>query len=153
MSHLPYEGAANGERAIAEIERLLARFREVQSFGTARDYERGLVIVQFRHRGRQVCIEASTHGYAAAWLRAHPYTYRQRCAKHEHERKAAQVAQHAVCSILRDWIKGLVTAIETGVFSFEGAFLGQLVLPSGVTVLQHLDTQLKLTEGVAHGNG
>jgi hypothetical protein len=42
-----------------------------------------------------------------------------------------------VCSVLRDWIKGQVTAIEVGILTFEGAFLGQILLPSGRTVLEH----------------
>ena len=37
---------------------------------------------------------------------------------------------------LRDWVKGQVTAIETGMLSFEGAFLGQILLPNGQTVLE-----------------
>lgn len=36
-----------------------------------------------------------------------------------------------------DWIKGQVMAIETGILSFEGAFLGQILLPSGQTILEH----------------
>jgi hypothetical protein len=47
------------------------------------------------------------------------------------------IASVAVYSILRDWIKGQVTAIETGILTFEGAFLGQILLPSGRTVLEH----------------
>ena len=46
----------------------------------------------------------------------------------------------AVYSILRDWIKGQITAIETGILTFEGAFLGQILLPSGQTVLEHATT-------------
>lgn len=42
----------------------------------------------------------------------------------------------AVYSVLRDWIKGQVTAIETGILSFEGAFLGQILLSNGQTVLE-----------------
>jgi hypothetical protein len=46
-------------------------------------------------------------------------------------------AQIATCSILRDWIKGQITAVEVGILTFEGAFLGQLLLPNGRTVLEH----------------
>lgn len=43
----------------------------------------------------------------------------------------------AVYSILRDWIKGQVMAIETGILTFEGAFLGQILLPNtGTTVME-----------------
>lgn len=51
--------------------------------------------------------------------------------------KAMDVASVAVYSILRDWIKGQIMAIETGILSFEGAFLGQIMLPTGHTVLEH----------------
>lgn len=52
-----------------------------------------------------------------------------------HEAKAMKQAEISVCSILRDWIKGQVVAIETGILTFEGAFLGQILLPTGKTVL------------------
>jgi hypothetical protein len=52
-------------------------------------------------------------------------------------KKANEIASTAVYSILRDWIKGQVAAIETGVLSFDAAFLGQILLPSGKTVLEH----------------
>ena len=48
------------------------------------------------------------------------------------------IAIVAVYSILRDWIKGQITAIETGILSFEGAFLGQILLGNGKSVLEHV---------------
>ena len=63
--------------------------------------------------------------------------------KQAQEAKAMEIASTAVYSILRDWIKGQVTAIETGVLSFEGAFLGQMLLANGRTVLEHVE-QTKL---------
>ena len=85
-------------------------------------------------------MRASIRGYAAAWLRAHPYTHRTRSSKVEHERKAMQIASTAVYSILRDWIKGQITAIETGILTFEGAFLAQMMLASGQTVLERIQS-------------
>ena len=41
--------------------------------------------------------------------------------------------------MLRDWIKGQVIAIETGMLSFEAAFLGQIMLPTGETVLERIE--------------
>lgn len=49
-----------------------------------------------------------------------------------------KIASVAVYSILRHWIKGQVTAIETGILTFEGAFLGQMLLPNGRTVLEEV---------------
>ena len=98
----------------------------------------GEVLVQFEYKGRQCSVKASTKGYAAAWLRAHPYGPRSRTTKTQHERKALDIASVAVYSILRDWIKGQITAIETGILSFEGAFLGQILLGNGKSVLEHV---------------
>jgi len=145
---LPYENTTAGDKAMADIQKLLRGFGCTQ-FGTMVDDEAKEVRVMFKYRDRQVCLPASMRGYAAAWLREHPYnSSRHRCSKVEHERKAMEVANVAVYSILRDWIKGQVTAIETGMLSFEGAFLGQILLPSGKTVLEHAqDTGVLQLEG------
>jgi len=42
----------------------------------------------------------------------------------------------AVNSVLRDWIKGYVTAVEIAMLSFDGAFL--FMLPSGEIVLERV---------------
>lgn len=132
---LPYETASSGKRALQDMQDALERFG-AQAFGTMFDYERSVLVVQFRHRGYTVVIEASVQGYAAAWLRAHPWSHRMHRSKLEHEREANRVAQLATYSILRDWLKGQVAAIECGVLSFEGAFLGQIMLPNGQTAQQ-----------------
>jgi hypothetical protein len=136
MMSLPYENATSGAGALAEINKLLTKFG-CQRFGTMTDVERGELVVQFSYRGRDVTATASYRGYAAAWLKEHPYTYRTKGSQVQHEAKALKQAEISVCSILRDWIKGQVMAIETGVLTFEGAFLGQILLPSGRTVLDH----------------
>jgi hypothetical protein len=136
---LPYENATSGERAVQDMQKLLRGFG-CSRFGHMLDYDKGELLVQFEHKGRPVSVKASIAGYAAAWLREHPYGYRTRCSKVEHERKAKEIASVAVYSILRDWIKGQITAIETGILSFEGAFLGQIMLPSGRTVLEHVES-------------
>ena len=134
---LPYENSTTGERALSDIQKLLRGFG-CSKFGSMIDDEAQEIMVQFEYRGRPVSVRASIRGYAAAWLKAHPYTYRMRGSKIEHERKALAIAGLAVYSILRDWIKGQITAIETGILTFEGAFLGQILLPTGQTVLERL---------------
>jgi hypothetical protein len=57
------------------------------------------------------------------------------------EADAIAQGQIAVFSILRDWIKGQITAVECGILSFQGAFLGQIVLPNGETVLQRVERE------------
>ena len=105
------------------------------------DDERQEILVQFSWNGRDVTLRASIRGYAKAWLKEHPYSTRYKHTPLEHERKALQVASVAVHSVLRDWVKGQMTAISTGLLSFDGAFLAQIMLPSGQTVLEHVETQ------------
>ncbi|MGL4577288.1 MAG: hypothetical protein ACRCV9_21050 [Burkholderiaceae bacterium] len=112
------------------------------------DEVEGSVLVQFEYKTRNVSVKASIRGYAAAWLKHNPYTHRTRCSKVEHERKAMNIASVAVYSILRDWIKGQVIAIECGILSFEGAFLGQILLPTGKTVLETVEEKQLLAIGV-----
>lgn len=141
---LPYEKATSGEKALGEIQKLLRGFG-CNKFGSMIDDEAGEILVQFEWRGRQCQVRASIRGYAAAWLKEHPPTIyntdiaagRDRAKRLAAERKALDIASVAVYSILRDWIKGQVMAIETGILTFEGAFLGQILLPnSGTTVLE-----------------
>lgn len=131
---IPYENATSGGFALEEIRKLLTRFGCAR-FGTMTDAEHGELIVQFSYRGRDVTARASYRGYAAAWLREHPHGPRTKATRTQHERKALAQAEISVRSILRDWIKGQIMAVETGVLTFEGAFLGQILLPSGRTVL------------------
>jgi hypothetical protein len=126
-----------------EIHKTLRRFGCAQ-FGSMMDEENGNLIVQFQFRGTPVSIKASINGYAAAWLKETPYSHRMKRNRQEHEQEAKRIASLAVYSILRDWIKGQITAIETGILSFEGAFLGQILLPSGKTVLETAKAQKML---------
>lgn len=138
MSGLPYENATSGKTAMAEAQRILQGFG-VTSFGHMEDFAAGEVVVQFQWRERRVSIRASAKGYATAWLKRNPWSSKRRGTQKDHEQKALRQGQIAVYSILRDWIKGQITAVETGMLSFEGAFLGQILLPNGNTVLQQVE--------------
>lgn len=146
---LPYENSTSGEKALGEINKILRGFG-CDKVGSMIDDAEGTILLQFQYRGRQCQIKASMKGYAAAWLREHPVREYKSTPPAEHlkkvrdsEKKAYQVASVAVYSILRDWVKGQLTAVETGIISFEGAFLGNLLLSSGKTVHEHV-TQAKM---------
>jgi hypothetical protein len=139
-SGLPYENATSGKNAIRDMEKNLRAFG-ASSFGCMEDFDANDLIVQFTWRNRNVTIKASGKGYAALWLKRHPWSYSMRSTKPDYERKALERGRLAIYSILRDWIKGQITAVETGILSFEGAFLGQIMLPSGETVLEHIEGQ------------
>ena len=84
------------------------------------DAERQVIVVAFRWRNRQVQLEASWKGYAQAWVKQHPW---KRGSRVDHDRKALDIGRVAVCSVLRDWVKGQTTAVECGIMSFEAAFM------------------------------
>lgn len=131
---LPYENATSGKNAVGEMQKILRGFG-ASSFGCMEDFEKGEVIVQFVFRDRPVTVRASYKGYAAAWMKLP----NRRVARTESN--ALKIGQIAVYSILRDWIKGQITAVSVGMLSFEGAFLGQIQLPTGETVLERLSRQ------------
>lgn len=134
---LPYENATSGDRAVNDMQKILRAFG-CDKFGHMLDFGAGELLVQFEYRGRQISVKASANGYAQRWLKEHPHSYRMKSSKAQHEAKAKEIGAVAVYSILRDWIKGQITAVETGILSFEGAFLGQIMLPSGKTVLEQV---------------
>lgn len=137
---LPYENATSGKTAIADMQKIMKQFG-ASSFGCMEDFARGEVIVQFTFNDRNVSIRASAKGYAAAWLKEHPWNAHVKRTVAAHEKRALEIGQTAVWSILRDWIKGQTTAIAVGMLSFEGAFLGQILLPSGQTVLERVEKE------------
>lgn len=140
---LPYEGATSGQRAIEEIKKILRSF-DCENFASGDDFKNGEVFIQFRHRGRDVYLKASAKGYAQAWLKENPWTNRKRMTRQEYEKKALEIGSIAVYSILRDWVKGQITAVECGIMTFEAAFLANLMLPSGERVIDKLVKQKQL---------
>jgi hypothetical protein len=147
MTAIPYSSATSGDKALGEIQKILRTFG-CTKFGSMVDDGIGELNVQFEYRGRMISVKASTKGYAVVWLKANPWNKRMRTTQEQHEAKAMQIAGVAVYSVLRDWIKGQVMAIESGVLSFEGAFLGQILLPGGRTVMEVAESKgiLKLEQ-------
>lgn len=74
---IPYERATSGDAARGEIMRLLQKFG-AESVGFMDSFQDGAVLLQFEYRGRQVSLRASAHGWAALYLRAHPWNNRRR---------------------------------------------------------------------------
>lgn len=144
---LPYESATAGAQALAEVQKVLGKLG-CSSFGHYIDAEKGKTVVQFAYRGNRVSLEASWQGYAAAWSKVHPYSGRG--SRTNYDRCAIDIAKVAVCSLLRDWIKGQITAVECGVMSFEAVFMPHVLLPTGERVVDRLtgpDGVLRITGG------
>lgn len=140
---VPYENATSGAAARDEITKILRRFG-CESVGFMDDFEHHEVVLAFKHRQRPLQLRASAKGWAQLYLKSHPWSSRSRSTRQEHERKALQQGLKSVNSILRDWIKGQVTAVECGILSFEAVFLPYMISQDGRPAIEHLMQHLQL---------
>lgn len=142
---MPYEGASSGMKARDEIVRILQRFG-CESVGFMDKFAEQSVILAFVHRGRQVQLEASAKGWAAAYLKEHPWNSRRRVGLEKHERRAIEQGMVAVNSILRDWVKGQITAVECGILQFEAVFMPYTLAADGRPLIEHAQKLLPQPE-------
>ena len=83
--------------------------------------------------------QARTEGHChaadrlAVWVAPQPLAQRV-----EHEQDALRQGQVAVNSILRDWIKGQVTAVECGILSFEAVFMPYMLTHDGRPLIERV---------------
>jgi len=134
---VPYEKATSGAAARDEIVKLLRRMA-CESVGFMDEFATGSLLLAFRHRGRDYQLRASAQGWATWWLRENPYTTRTRSTLEQYKAKALAQGAVAVNSILRDWIKGQVTAVECGIMPVEAVFLASTVTNDGRPLIERL---------------
>src|SRR5262249_38078838 len=134
---VPYESAQSGTSARDEITKVLRRFG-CESIGFMDNFSEHEVLLAFTHRGRQVQLRASAKGWAQMYLRENPWTSRRRGTRQEHEQAALRQGHVAANSILRDWIKGQVTAVECGILSFDAVFLPYMLTADGRPLLERI---------------
>jgi hypothetical protein len=140
---VPYMYASSGNAARQEIISMLRKFG-CEGIGFYDDFSAKLVLLQFSHRGRQVQMKASAAGWAKLYLRAVPWAVNRRAGRVDYENRAVSQGLVAVNSILRDWIKGQVTAIECEMLSFEEAFLPQMLTQDGRRLIEVVRGQVLL---------
>lgn len=134
---VPYSSATSGASARDEITKILRRFG-CSNVGFMDDYERHEVLLAFEHRGNRVQLRASAQGWANMYLKANPWTPRRALRREAYERDALDRGLIAINSVLRDWVKGQITAVECGVLSFEGVFMPYMLTTDGKTLLDHV---------------
>jgi hypothetical protein len=132
---LPYASATSGTKAREEATKWLRRLG-CEQIGFMDDFEKQELFLAFTHRGRQVQLRASAKGWAQAWLKDNPQSYRSRTSSHEYRQAALHQGQIAVSSILRDWVKGSVMAVESGVLSFEAVFMPFMLTSDGRPMIE-----------------
>ncbi|MDE0229979.1 MAG: hypothetical protein OXJ62_14100 [Spirochaetaceae bacterium] len=77
-------------------------------------------------------LRASARGWADLYLRENPWHNRRRCSEDEWRDKALQQGMVAVNSILRDWMKGQIMAVETGLTEFRHVAAGMKATAASV---------------------
>jgi hypothetical protein len=142
---VPYAGATTGTKAREEISKILRQFG-CESVGFMDDDATSEVLLAFTHRGRRVQLRASAKGWAQLFLKKNPWSSTHRRSRQEYEQDALRQGHVAVNSILRDWIKGQVTAIECGILSFEGVFLPFMLGSDGRPMLERVVEMLPKPE-------
>ena len=143
---VPYAGATSGAKARDDIIKILRIFG-CESVGFMDEFETKTLILQFTHRGKNVQLKASAQGWATAYLQENPWTDRRRLTEFEWEERALRQGTIAVNSILRDWIKGQVTAMETGILTFNHIFMPHMLADDGRTMLEHVEETMLKIEG------
>jgi len=135
---VPYAKATSGAAAREEISRMLQRFG-CEQVGFMDEFDAHSVLLAFRHRGRQVQLRASARGWATMFLKANPWNTRRRGkSRAEYERAALMQGIVAVNSILRDWVKGQLTAVECGMMPFESVWLPYMLTNDGQTLSERI---------------
>ena len=149
---VPYAQATSGDRARAEVVSLLRRFG-CESVGFMDDFADHSLMLAFQWRGRRIQLRASAKGWAAMYLQENPWHNRRRTGKEEWERRAIEQGMVAVNSVLRDWIKGQITAVESGLLAFDHVFLPYMLTDNGQTVAERIGKDSLLIEDAAGSEG
>ncbi len=134
---LPYASARSGMSARTEIQKILQGFG-AESVGFMDEFSTKTVILAFTIRGQAVQLRATAQGWANAYLKENPWSGHRKSTREKWEQRALDKGMIAVNSILRDWVKGQITAIETGVLTFEHVFLPYMLTSDGRPVLEHV---------------
>jgi hypothetical protein len=134
---MPYADATTGIRAREEITKVLKRLGcESPGFRDLDNTDEVLLV--FTHRGREIQLRVSAKGWAQAFLKKQPWSHRHRRSRVEYEQDALRQGHVAVNSILRDWVKGSVTAVECGILSFEAVFMPFMLTSDGRPVIERV---------------
>lgn len=137
---VPYANASSGDTSRGEIMRILRRLG-ASSIGFMDDFDKHELVLVFVHRERQVRLSASASGWASFYLRENPWNRNRRSTPDQWRRKALDQGMIAINSVLRDWVKGQVTAVECGILSFEAVFMPHMLMPDGRTLLSAVIAQ------------
>jgi len=142
---IPYSGATSGLKARDEIIKYLRHFG-CESVGFMDEFSTHSLMLAFTWRGTQIQLRASAQGWANTFLKENPYTHRMKRSRKQYEDFALNQGMIAVNSILRDWVKGQVTAIECGVLEFEHVFMPYMLTSDGTPLIEKIKPMMPMLE-------
>ena len=139
---LPYSSSkADPSRAQKSIREMLHKFG-VSKVGFEEDLFNFTVIIYFTYNNLPVSIPVNYKDLADMYIEEEPWTYRRKCTRDEWETSKREIAYRASFSMINDFLKGLITMIELGAFSFEEIFMSYFTDSQGVRLGQHLAGRL-----------
>ena len=142
---IPYASASSGMKARDEIRNILQRFG-CESVGFMDEFDVHSVLLAFVYRGRKVQLRASAQGWANTLLKHEREQGPPKRQRRRTEDEALAQGMIAVNSILRDWVKGQITAIETGILQFDHIFMPYMLAKDGRPVVEHMRVHLPQIE-------
>ena len=87
-------------------------------------------------------LKASAQGWANLYLTKNPWSGHRKIDRHDYEEAALAQGLVAVNSLLRDWVKGQITAVECGILSFEAVFMPHMLTDDGRPLVERLSNLL-----------
>ena len=145
--NVPYASATSGLKARDDIGKILRTFG-CQSVGWLDEYDTNSIVLAFIWNGKRVQLRASANGWASMYLRKKPWNTRRAKDRRDYEQQALDQGMIAVNSVLRDWVKGQITAIEIGILSFETVFMPHMLTHEGKTLAE----SEVITKLLSHGD-
>lgn len=142
MSKLPYSNSkANPVQAQARIRQMLIKFG-VDRLRFDEDMQKREVKVEFIYKEYPVSLPINIDKLAAMYLKDDPWNVRRRMNRAAWEAEKRRIAQNACFSLIEDFLKGLITIVELGVFSFEEIFVSYFVDNKGRRIGEMLAKRL-----------
>lgn len=150
-----YSGSkADPVRAQSRIRKALKQFG-VDRVGFDEDFREGEVVIRFEYNGLKVSVPVNYGRLALIYLEDDPWTSRKYKSEEEWIDDKRQIAYKAAFSVLEDFLKSMITMVETDTFTFEDVFLSYFTNNMGVRLGEALAPKLlDFTEGrLALGSG
>ena len=129
---LPYANSkADPLKAQMGIRKMLQKFG-VDRVGFDEDFVNFTIVVYFTYNKFPVSIPINYKDLSEMYIEDDPWTHRRRCTKEEWEKDKREIAYRASFSMINDFLKGLITMIELGAFTFEEIFMSYFTDNNGV---------------------